>query len=473
MRYKLTRKLVLNFTVVLVLFSMVVGGFFLMLFSQNTAQLHREELKTRAEAIARTMTTFVQGETVRRYGAYMRFIDDIAMSDVWVIDRALQVISVGTGGVLNYAELPENARQVTEKVFEMETTVSDSTHVISSNQSVVVGAPIFQPNGSVAAAVLLHSCVDSQNEATLAGIQILMWSMLLALLLGVLLSVYMAKRFVSPLQKMAQVVAYLAEGDYTAHTRIDGSDEIANLAHNVDILADKLYEASQQSSQLEQMRRDYISNISHELRTPVTVIRGSLEALCDGVVTNTEKIDEYHSQMLAESIHLERLVNDLLELSRLQNADFSLEMSQINLVGVLEDAVRSVRQLAAVKSIHVNYDCKVWEYTMQGDYGRLRQMFIVVLQNAIKFSDENSRVDVKVWKQDGAVKISVVDYGIGIQPNDLDHIFERFYKSTDGKNRKGTGLGLAIAKQIADRHRIGLGVTSEPQVRTEFTFVAK
>lgn len=214
------------------------------------------------------------------------------------------------------------------------------------------------------------------------------------------------------------------------------------------------------------LRRDFVANISHELRTPVTVIRGSLEALRDKVVTDPEQVKDYYRQMLNESIFLQRLVDDLLDLSRLQNTDFKMEMQELSLCDVLDDVVRSARNIASGKRIEILYEQDASPCKTTGDYGRLRQMLMIVIDNAIKFSSEQGRVSISLKDR----VISVRDQGAGISQEDLPYIFERFYKSKSETNKNGTGLGLSIAKQIADRHNIRFSVSSSPAEGTEFRF---
>ncbi|MPN54097.1 Alkaline phosphatase synthesis sensor protein PhoR [bioreactor metagenome] len=131
-------------------------------------------------------------------------------------------------------------------------------------------------------------------------------------------------------------------------------------------------------------------------------------------------------------------------------------MYPLNLIDVLNDAIRSIKHIALTKNITINYSSKINQKNMDGDYGRLRQMFLVILDNAIKFSPENQFIDINVDKD----KITITDYGAGIHKKDLNHIFERFYKTSDEGNKNGTGLGLAISKEIAERHNLNLSVES-------------
>jgi signal transduction histidine kinase len=166
------------------------------------------------------------------------------------------------------------------------------------------------------------------------------------------------------------------------------------------------------------------------------------------------------------------MVNDLLELSRLQNPDYAIEKTRLNLPDVLEDAVRSIKYMASNSNVVLDCDYAVRDFAVMGDYGRLRQMFIAVLDNAIKFSDKGQTILIKTWLHNGHYHVSVTDKGKGIRADDLPHVFERFFKTNHQDKNKGTGLGLSIAKQIADRHGITLTVTSTQKEGTSFTFVA-
>jgi signal transduction histidine kinase len=173
--------------------------------------------------------------------------------------------------------------------------------------------------------------------------------------------------------------------------------------------------------------------------------------------------------MLAECKSMERLVGDLLLLSKMQNPDFAIEKEPVNLIQVFDDIIRSAGAIAQKKNINieVNKDCPV--LMMLGDYDRLRQMFMVILDNAIKFSDENKTIHINLIKKDKII-VSIRDEGIGIHPEDLQHIFDKFYKSSLGKNSGGTGLGLAISRQIAQRHGGKIEVSSVQGEGSTFTF---
>ena len=256
------------------------------------------------------------------------------------------------------------------------------------------------------------------------------------------------------------------------------NDEIGNLAQTIDKLALQLFKSSKESEHFEKMRQDFIINVSHELRTPVTVIRGSMEALCDNIITEPERIDDYHHQILSESSHLQKLINDLIDLSKLQNTDFSIEKSPLSLYEIVNDASRSMKQPAGLKDIDITIKCNKNpdNYIFEGDYFRIRQMIIIILDNAIKFSYENTPIKINIGKtlsENGTkeIKMDISNKGSGIADKDINNIFERFHKSEGENNKSGMGLGLAIAKQIALRHDIKISVSSIPEKETIFSFI--
>lgn len=478
MKSKISRKLTLYFAAALLLFTVVIGVLFIALFRAQTIKAHKNDLETRALSIVTALSDYMgnagtggtkgmMGNGKGGYGAYLRFIDEIAMSDVWIVDENLNLItnSQMSGQSYNYADLPADADKVVKEVFTGKTTFSEDFSSLLDIPTLTVGTPI-EVGGQIVGAVLLHSPVKGINDATIQGVKILAVSSLAALVFSVLLSAFFADTFTKPLNKMKNSTLLLAEGDYTAKTGVQMKDEIGELAGAIDVLSERLLYAKRESDQLDKLRRDFVANISHELKTPVTVIRGSLEALCDEVVTNPEQVKSYHRQMLNESLYLQRLINDLLDLSKLQNTDFKIDKQELNLCDILSDAVRSAGHLTREKNIEIQQEFDTEYLTVAGDYGRLRQMFLIVLDNAIKFSPTGSEIHVSLYN--GVVTIS--DHGSGIAEEDIPHIFDRFYKVVSEENKSGSGLGLAIAKQIADRHNIGVVVTSKLNRGTKFRF---
>lgn len=481
MKNKIAFRLVSYFAVSFIVFAIIIGVLFSALFSRHNTEIHKAELERRAVSIADTVSEMLNGNMGRGIGmtgglgAYLRFIEDIAMADVWIIDRDLELITFGRGHMrhrgITPRDLPDGAEQTVLDAFDGQASVSGGFSDFLETPTITVATPIITNSGNVIGVVLLHSHVSNINAVTNSGVLILVISIMIAILISVFIAVALSLRFTKPLAKMKKAALLISGGDYSSKTDVKQADEIGELAAVLDNMADRLALSAQESAKLDKLRRDFVANISHELRTPVTVIRGSLEAICDGVVTDAAKITEYNRQMLSESIYLERLVSDLLDLARLQNPDFAIERNDIELKEIVDDVTRSMNRIAEQKDVTLDLISEGKNFTITGDYGRLRQMLVIVLDNAIKFSREKQSIYITIARAETEITLSIRDEGCGISPEDIPHIFERFYKQRSEQNKMGTGLGLAIAKQIADRHNVAVKVASSQDEGTEFLFI--
>jgi len=407
----------------------------------------------------------------------MRMIEDIAMGEVWIVDAKTGNIVQGRnekGQPFSYLKLPPNAEATIKKAISGEATTTENFNDYLNENSITVAVPI--KNGEIIeGVVLLHSPVKYMSSALKSGIYTLIFSILVALILASISAVWLSISFTKPLNKIRDTTAELAKGNYEVTTQVKQSDEIGELAKSIDKLALQLDKSSKESERFEKMRQNFIANISHELRTPITVIRGSIEAICDGIISDPGQLKDYNEQILSDSIHLQRLVNDLIDLTKLQNTDFSIDKSTINLFEIINDAVRSMKQISTKKGVKINFSAEnaIEEdrYLFVGDYQRIRQMIIIVLDNAIKFSNENQKVDILLKKENKKYELKICDSGRGINPENIGEIFNRYHKSNTEENKNGMGLGLAIAKEVALRHNIEIFVKSVPNIKTVFTFL--
>jgi len=483
MKNKILFRLITYFVTTFLVFSLIIGIVFSTFFARHNLNVHKVELEKRAVNVAGTLSEMLEGATDGQarqgtgYGAYRRFIEDISLNEVWVVDRGLNPISCGSEHHDNtdhtelWKELPDWTINAVIRAIDEKRLISESSNTLSQAPVIITAMPIIMDDGNVlGAALLLSHHVSDVAEITRSGVMILILSMGAAVIISVFIAVILSSRFTKPLGMMKATALRISGGDYSVKTGVKQPDEIGELAAVIDDMAGRLEASLQEQIKFDNMRRDFIANISHELRTPVTVIRGSLEAICDEVVSDPAKIDEYHNQMFSESVYLERLVSDLLDLARLQNPDFSIEFSDLDLKDVMEDVIRGMKRIAEPKNVNLIFDCTGRDFSAIGDYSRLRQMLIIIIDNAIKFSPDGKTVDIILSETESGKCIIIRDEGCGISPDDLPFVFERFYKQRSEENKTGTGLGLAIAKQIADRHGISIKITSNQGEGTEFAF---
>ena len=223
-----------------------------------------------------------------------------------------------------------------------------------------------------------------------------------------------------------------------------------------------------EAERLEQMRKDYVANISHELRTPLTGIRGMVEPLIDGVFdTEAEKQDCYQI-IYKETIRLEKLIREMLDMSRLQDGRMTIETEEMEVNFILDEAAARVRKTAAEAGVDLQVQARE-KLICQGNEDRILQVLTIFLDNALSFTPAGGSVTIFGRREEKRVVLGVRDTGCGIQPKDLPYIWERFYKVDKSRMRTtGTGLGLAIAKLIVERMHGEIGVNSEPGKGSEF-----
>ena len=242
-------------------------------------------------------------------------------------------------------------------------------------------------------------------------------------------------------------------------------DELEAIAGAVGLFSDIT-----QMERLEKTRRDYVSNVSHELRTPLTAMRALVEPLKDGMVASEEDRQRYYDIILREIMRLSRLINDQLELSRLQSGTLSIQKSRMKIDDLVYDVCDRYAAIAEEQGLklRVNTDFSQCP-TVYANADRLEQMLIILLDNAIKYTEKGS-VSVSARWDDEKVVISVNDTGIGIDEADLPYVFDRFYKVDKAHSGKGSGLGLSIARELLKRMGEDIRVTSEKGKGTQFSF---
>lgn len=284
-------------------------------------------------------------------------------------------------------------------------------------------------------------------------------ALILVLLVGGLFVTMRAfRRFAVPVGALLEAAARVSEGDYAARVPEHGPREVRTLARAFNAMTARL-------QQHEEQRRSLLADISHELRTPLAVIEGNLEGLLDGVYPRD---DEHLGIVLEEARVLSRLVEDLRTLTLADDAGLNLAKGTADLADLAHDVVGSFAAQAEGRKITLQVDAPADLPRVYVDPERIRQVLTNLLSNALRYTSPGGTIRVRVLRE-GADRIAVAveDTGTGIPPEDLPHIFDRFYKSKDSR---GTGLGLAIAKSLVAAHGGEIAVSSEPGRGTTIRF---
>ena len=268
------------------------------------------------------------------------------------------------------------------------------------------------------------------------------------------------RQITSPLSALNAAAQKIAAGDLRQRVAVRNGDEIGQLARSFNTMADNLVRQ-------EELRRNLLADIAHELRNPLGVIQSELEAMLDGVEPlNPESVASVH----AETVLLARLVGDLRLLSLAEAGQLKLERAPTDLVALAQHVVERIQAQAQEKNVTLDVNAPTAIPNVHVDADRIAQVIRNLVSNALRYTPNDGRVSVQVRNTNGAIEISVTDNGTGIAPEDLPHVFDRFYRGGKSRTRDGSGLGLAIVKQLVEAHGGRVGVESEVGKGTRFWF---
>ncbi len=460
-----------SFAAVITVFALLLGVLYMRMYEEATVDNYEQQLTKKAQAISNRCSTYFRDGQSYEWWSYLMMLFELEGTEIWSISNpnAAEPLSSSMATNLDADTLDQEYVEVAELAFCNQVEIRTQFSSYHECDIVTVGVPVQGINGEVAGAIILNSPVETQKEVVDSSWYMILMSGMVALMISFVIAIPFARSLAQPITSMRSTAMELAAGNYEAETGIVRYDEIGELATTIDFLADKLAENEIERKNMEQMRLDFFANVSHELRTPITVVRGYTESLVDGVVSDEGRRQQYYNRMLSECQSMERLVGDLLLLSKMQNPDFLVEKEPVTLQQVFHDIKRTAWAIADERNIEIVVQQPETPCIMMADYVRLRQMFVVIVDNAIKFSRDNSSIYITV-ESDENIRVSIRDEGVGISEEELPYIFEKFYKSKLRQNAKGSGLGLAIARQICLKHDGIIQVDSAVGAGTTFTF---
>jgi signal transduction histidine kinase len=290
----------------------------------------------------------------------------------------------------------------------------------------------------------------------------------LALLLGFALS----WSVVGPIQRIDPRLAAIAGGDFSGHVDVENRDELGALAANVNRTNDELRRVYSELEETSRHKSEFLASMSHELRTPLNAIIGFSEVLREGMFGPVnEKQAEYLDDIVSSGNHLLSLINDVLDLSKVEAGQVELEVGPFSLREALERGVVMVREQATEEGVQVELSAGPEVDVVEGDERRIKQVIFNLLSNAVKFTPTGGEVDVSAIRVNGEVRVSVADTGPGIAPGDHERIFEEFQQTDAGLERlEGTGLGLALSKRLVELHGGRIWLESELGKGSTFVF---
>lgn len=313
-----------------------------------------------------------------------------------------------------------------------------------------ISIPISTLNSEYSSVRMVTSLAEIDNTVKtfiIAVTVICMTIMLIVITTGL----YFAGSIVKPIRQISSIARKFAMGDFSVRIKNNSDDEIGDLCTAINHMADEL-------STAEMMKNDFISSVSHELRTPLTAIKGWAETLMIDGGGSPDTMKKGVGVIVNETERLSRMVEELLDFSRMQNGHFTLQNSDMDILAELGDAVLIYSDKARREQIEIIYNEPEMLPFVFGDKNRIRQVFINIIDNAVKYSSPGDTVTVEASEENGNVQVTVTDTGCGIKESDLAKVKTKFYKANH--TRRGSGIGLAVADEIITMHGGKLNIKS-------------
>lgn len=344
----------------------------------------------------------------------------------------------------DYIEAKKTSNGTASQIFDLPT-----------GEKVIAVTSVISLNGSEYDALRMVTSMKNIDKQIW-----IMTIIITAVVICIIMIIFFSGRFfirsiVYPIIRIGQITRKFAKGDFTERIEKTSDDELGELCDSINYMAEEL-------SNTESIKNEFISSISHELRTPLTAIKGWSETLT--TIDDRETFIKGMRVITSETERLSQMVEELLDFSRIQDNRLTLTMDTIDILAELTETVLIYQERARALGITLNYYEPVMLPFVNGDKNRLRQVFINIVDNAIKYSDKGDTVSVEAYEQNNEICISVSDTGIGISKEDLPKVKTKFFKAN--QTRRGSGIGLAVADEIISRHNGTLVVNSEEGIGT-------
>lgn len=334
---------------------------------------------------------------------------------------------------------------------------------IFDEELLVVAIPIIKYGEVKGAVLMVASMLDLQkNMEGVASITFL--STLIAGVVSFILVYITSKTISKPIHQINDAAKVIANGDFEKRLSVKSRDEVGQLAENFNYMAESL-------ENQEKHRRDFIANISHDLRSPLTSMRGFLQAIIDGTIP-LENQERYLNIILEETDRLSKLANDIMDISKLQNIAVELNKTKFDINELIRKTVIMFEARIINRQIDMNVIFANEKTNVYADYEKIQRVVYNLVDNAVKFTDTNGIISVETFIREHKVYVKIKDNGKGISQEDQKRVFERFYKAdiSRGEDKKGSGLGLSIVKEFIKAHDSSITLTSKIDEGCEFEF---
>jgi signal transduction histidine kinase len=458
------RRLLFSYMLTVLLGLCAVGLFISFLTKNYIVESKKDELLRKAKKVNLALQN-VTGidESVEEL---LLFFDQSYDARIWVFDANGKIIATTTKDEVSIGKSVDASVVRKVKAGENAVVHIQSETITQPMLSVVVP---WGKEDHVYGGIVLHAPVTGVEETIRNLRETILWATLLGIVLSAAIASYLSWSISRPLQTIDRSASRIGMGEYSERIRISSKDEIGDLAVTINKMAEKLEQIDREKKETEQIRTQFLANVSHELRTPLTAMQGFLEALQDGLIDDSAR-QRYYDILYNETLHMSRLVDDLLDLIKLENAEVGLSRIPVDVEQLLKKTAFKFMPEAAEKQVSIEMKVEHELPKAFADYDRIEQILNNLVKNAVKFTDHGSIV-LSAEQDEGYIRLAVADTGRGIAEKDRELIWERFYKADRARSgsNKGTGLGLAIVKELVKLHGGKIAVDSVLDQGTTFT----
>lgn len=390
-------------------------------------------------------------------------LDRYLNADIWMINRRGQVyINSGRGELSSFIE-NVNIEEIQE-VFQGNIVKREGTFRGYFQEPVLtIGYPV--PVGDeVILGLFIHASIPEIQSSADDIRRITLVSLLISSAIAFILVLYISRNLTKEIARINEGVHHIAKGNFDKRLEITREDELGELAENFNEMVKEL-------NQSEVLRRNFISNISHDLRSPLTSISGFVEGILDGTIER-EKQDHYLKKVLQESKRLTKLTNDILDLSKLESGQLRLKITPFDIHALLVNQVDQFERRIQEKDIDLSLTFAQERIKTCGDIEAIQRVIYNLIDNAVKFTEPQGKINIRTYYRENKVFVAIRNSGKTLAPEELRPLFERFHKgdTSRGKDKQGSGLGLSIVKEIIKAHGGDIQAYSNDDIGVEFVF---
>lgn len=450
--------IVISYTIVAIFLSLWFNNYY---YNQRTNALIREGV-----GLNKTISDYLHDKDDKSKKENLMFqlsvIDRLLDARVWVIDNYGYVYGYSGKESENMMGKQLSNKEVDEVRRGNIVVRTGSFTERFTSPMLTVGVPIVI-NDQVQSAVFLHSPIN-EIKNTLKKVYFVIWMCaFFAIIISAFIIYYFSEKIIiKPVDKINQTAKAISKGEFDKRVDIISNDEIGDLALSFNYMADSL-------KNLEGMRRSFIANISHELRSPMTSINGFIMGMIDGTIPQ-DKWKYYLEIVSGEIKRLIRLINDLLDLARLESGEFSIQVGVFDINELIRERIIKFEDKINKKEIGVEVKLINNKVNVKGDRDRIDQVLTNLLDNAIKFVPQKGVIEINTEMKEDRLLVGVYNSGTPIPKDEINYIWDRFHKADKARSRGGgTGLGLSIARQIVNQHKENIWVESGEN-GTKFVF---